>query len=178
MPTVGQNPRYIAGYLEFFSVFEIFYVYIPRFLAQCCVGNTVVAVNEFCSYLTLWKLVLATNQWNYSVLRVSEISVVSTTKFLSITTKYEDNNNQLFPTYASNEHATMIAVPVWRFESIITACWERYSYANADAYGLLPSPPARRQPPAARSLKVHTFVDIKHLHSWMTVQLGFVRREM
>jgi hypothetical protein len=54
LPTVEQNPRYthIAGNLEFFSVLEIFYVHIPRFLAESCADNTAMAVNVFYSYLT------------------------------------------------------------------------------------------------------------------------------
>jgi hypothetical protein len=51
---------------------------------------------------------------------------------------------------------------------MITACWQRYSHANEEAYGPPPPPPQS----AARSLKVHTIVDIKHLHSYTTVQLG------
>lgn len=40
MPIAGQKPlRYIQGLLEFFAVFQLVCVFLPRFLAQPCVAQ-------------------------------------------------------------------------------------------------------------------------------------------
>jgi hypothetical protein len=56
LPIAGQKfPRYFDGYLEFFAVFQNFYLFIPRFLAKPWLGNTVLTTRKIRHMLYLWN---------------------------------------------------------------------------------------------------------------------------